>query len=208
MLEGSFLTGPFPYVGFVLLLFLGEIGLPFPEDTTLILAGLLTAQGVTRLVPTLLVVYVGVLITDFSLYLVGKKYGRKLFEHKKLRKILSPDRLAWLEQKFEKWGVWVVLVGRHVLGIRAQIFLSAGVSRMPAIKFLLADALSAIFTVAIMVGIGYFGGNSIEALRKDISKIEHYAVLAVILLLSAWLIRRSYRQRHWKPHQEKRDGKG
>ena len=196
------MIGDFPYAGLLLLLFLGEIGLPFPEDTTLILAGFLAAQGVTELVPTLLVVYFGLLITDFSLYLVGKKYGRKLFEHKKLQKILSPDRLSWLEQKFEKWGVWVVLAGRHVVGIRAQIFLAAGVSRMSSIKFFLADAVSAVFTVMIMVGIGYFGGNSIQALRRDVSKIGHYMVLAFILWLCVWLVFRSFRNRHKRPSQE------
>ncbi len=194
---------PFPYAGLLLLLFLGEIGLPFPEDATLILAGFLAAQGVTALIPTLLVVYFGLLITDFSLYLVGKKYGRKLFEHRKLKKILSPDRLSWLDQKFEKWGVWVVLAGRHIIGIRAQIFLAAGVSRMSSIKFFLADALSAVVTVMIMVGIGYFGGNSIQALRKDVTKIGHYLVLAFILWLCGWLVYRSIRNRHKKPCQGK-----
>ena len=203
MFQVSPIIGQFPYAGLLLLLFLGEIGLPFPEDTTLILAGFLAAQGVTELVPTLLVVYFGLLITDFSLYLVGKKFGRKLFEHRKLQKILSPDRLSWLEQKFEKWGVWVIFTGRHVVGIRAQIFLAAGVSRMSSVRFFLADALSAVFTVMIMVGIGYFGGNSIQALRKDVSKIGHYLVLAFILWLCGWLVYRSIRNRHKRPCQEK-----
>jgi membrane protein DedA with SNARE-associated domain len=48
--------------------------------------------------------------------------------------------------------------------VRAQVFLAAGVMRMPAIKFLMADAASAILTVTLMVGIGYLCGNSIEAL--------------------------------------------
>jgi membrane protein DedA with SNARE-associated domain len=208
MVEGSSLIGHFPYAGLLLLLFLGEIGLPFPEDATLILAGFLIAQGITVLVPTLSVVYLGLLITDFSLYLVGKRYGRKLFEYKRLRKILSPDRLSWLEQKFEKWGVWVVLVGRHVVGIRAQIFLSAGISKMSSIKFILADALSAIFTVLIMVGIGYFGGHSIEALKKDVTRVEHYMILTSIFLLCSWLIFKSFRNKTTKPPQEEREKKG
>jgi membrane protein DedA with SNARE-associated domain len=199
MFQINSIVESFPYAGLLLLLFLGEIGLPFPEDTTLILAGFLVAQGVTELIPTLLVVYLGLLITDFSLYHVGKKYGRRLFEHRKLKKILSPDRLSWLEQKFEKWGVWVVLAGRHVVGIRAQVFLAAGVSRMSSIKFFLADALSAVLTVAIMVGLGYFGGNSIQALKRGVMRIGHYLVLGLILCLCAWVVYRSIRNRQKKP---------
>ncbi|MDI6727600.1 MAG: hypothetical protein QMD44_01570, partial [Thermodesulfovibrionales bacterium] len=72
----STLVEHFPYIGLFLLLILGGIGFPFPEDTTLILCGFLISTHVVKPVPALLVVYAGLLITDFSLYFVGKKYGR------------------------------------------------------------------------------------------------------------------------------------
>jgi membrane protein DedA with SNARE-associated domain len=37
----------------------------------------------------------------------------------------------------------------------------AGVMKMPGLKFLFADALSALITMAIMIGIGYLGGSQI-----------------------------------------------
>jgi membrane protein DedA with SNARE-associated domain len=126
----------------------------------------------------------GLLITDFSLYLVGKKYGRSVVEHKRFRKIISPDRLFKLEEKFKKWGTMVVFFGRHILGLRAQIFLVAGVMRMSATKFLVADAISALFSIALWGGIGYLGGNSIQVLKKDVTRIEHIAVVVLVLLLA------------------------
>ena len=195
MLQVSPIIDQFPYVALLLLLFLGEIGFPFPEDMILILSGFLIAQGVTKWLPTLLVVYSGLLMTDFSLYLVGRKYGRRVVEHKRFQRIISPERLSKLEEKFKKWGIWVVLVGRHLLGVRAQIFLGAGVLRMSALKFLIADAISAVFTAGIMIGIGYWGGDSIEALKKDTTRIEHYAVLALVLLVVTWLVFRYFKGR-------------
>jgi membrane protein DedA with SNARE-associated domain len=85
-------------------------------------------------------------MTDFLLYSVGKKYGRRIVEHRKFQKVITNDRLGKLEKKFKKWGVLVVFVGRHLLGLRAQIFLVAGVLKMPWEKFLLADGTSAIIT--------------------------------------------------------------
>ena len=120
MLESTTLIEHFPYVGIFILLILGEIGLPFPEDATLILSGFLIAQKVTKALPTVIVVYCGLLLTDFSLYWVGKKYGRKVIEHRRFRRILSAERLLTLEEKFKKWGIYVVFVGRHFLGIRAR----------------------------------------------------------------------------------------
>lgn len=196
MLEASSVVEHFPYAGILFLLFLGEIGFPFPEDAILILSGLLIAQRVTKLIPTLLVLYCGLLMTDFSLYWVGKKYGRKVVEHKRFQRILSPDRLVKLEEKFKRRGIWVIFVGRHFLGLRAQVFLAAGVMRMSPVKFLMADALSSIFTMTVMVGIGYWGGNSIDLLKKDVTKIEHLAVLVFLLLVVAWSLFRYFKSRN------------
>ena len=192
----SSLLDQFPYVGMLLLLFLGEIGLPFPEDATLILSGFLIAQGVTKWVPTLLVVYVGCLITDFLIYWVGKKYGRKVVEHKRFHKILSPERLSKIEETFKRWGILVVLVGRHILGVRAQVFLAAGVMKMPPLKFVAVDAISAMFTVGIMVGIGYFGGNSIQMLSKDVRRVEHIVVVVLLFLITGLVFLTYFKKRN------------
>jgi len=58
---------------------------------------------------------------------------------------------------------------------------------MSAIKFLLADGASAIFTVTLMVGIGYLGGNSIQVLKKDVTRIGHAAIVIFLILLAAWI---------------------
>jgi membrane protein DedA with SNARE-associated domain len=126
MIEATTFINHFPYGGIFLLLILGEIGLPFPEDATLVLSGFLTAHEVIKPLPAFLVVYSGLLITDFLLYLAGKKYGRSIVEHKRFHKIISPDRLSKLEEKFRKWGGLVVFLGRHVWGLRAQICLDFG----------------------------------------------------------------------------------
>ena len=177
----------FPYMGLFILLILGGIGLPFPEDATLILCGFLISQGIVKPTPAFLVVYSGLLLSDLSLYFIGKKYGRMVVTHKWLKKFISPERLSMLEEKFHKRGTLVILIGRHIAGFRPQIFLIAGVLRMSALKFITADALTSLGTIAIMVGIGYMGGQSLAVLRKDLSRIEHIAVLAGITFLVLYL---------------------
>ena len=196
MVEATLLVKHSPYAGIFLLLIFGEIGLPFPEDATLILSGFLIAQHVTRPVPTVIVVYCGLLLTDFSLYWIGKKYGRKVIEHKRFHRILPAERLLALEEKFKKWGIYVVLVGRHFLGIRAQVFLAAGVMRMSALKFVMADAASAILTIILMVGIGFLGGNSIQILQKDVKRVEHVGILILAILLTGWVLYKYFRNRN------------
>ena len=185
----------FPYLGLFSLLLLGGIGFPFPEDATLMLVGFLISAKVVKPIHALLVIYSGLLMADFILYTFGKKYGRRIVTHKRFHKIISPERLSILEEKFNKRGILFILIGRHLVGLRAQIFLAAGVMKMPTVKFLIADAVSSLLTIAVMVGIGYVGGNSLQVIRKDITKIEHIAILLIIILIVTWLLFRHHRAR-------------
>ncbi|NWG02263.1 MAG: DedA family protein [Syntrophaceae bacterium] len=188
MFESPSFINHFPYLGIFLLLILGGIGLPFPEDTTLLLSGFLMAHHIIKPLPAFLVVYFGLLITDFSLYLVGKKYGRRIVEHKRFRKMISPNRLSKLEDSFKKWGSLVVFFGRHIFVLRAQIFLVSGVMKMSATKFLVADAISALFTIGLWGGVGYLGGNSVQVLKKDITRVEHITIIVFVILISSGII--------------------
>jgi len=183
-------------VGLFVLLILGTLGLPFPEDGILLLSGLLTAHNVIRPFPTFLVVYLGLLTTDFLLYSVGKKYGRRLVEHKRFQKIVTRERLTKLEGKFKKWGALVVFFGRHLLGLRAQIFLVAGVMRMSWKKFLIADGTSALLTITLWGGLGYVGGNSAQALKKDITIIEQMVIVILGISVGSFLLLRYFKKRN------------
>jgi len=193
MSDISGLVGHFPYVGLLLLLVLGAVGFPLPEDTTLILCGFLISTDVIELLPALLVVYSGLIITDFGLYSVGKKYGRKIVTHKRFHTVVSSERLTMLEDKFQRWGFFFILIGRHLVGLRAQIFLTAGVMRMPAAKFLAADGISSALTIALMVGAGYAGGHSLQIIKRDITRIEHIGILLAVIMLAMYMIFRYFK---------------
>jgi membrane protein DedA with SNARE-associated domain len=185
----------YPVAGLFALLILGGIGLPFPEDATLILCGVLISQEIIPPVRALVVVYLGLLSADTIVYLIGMKYGRMIVTHPRFHRFLPPKKFAELEDRFGNKGVWFILAGRHLVGLRIQIFLVAGVMRMKYLKFILADAVSSLFTLSIMVGIGYVGGNSYEIIRKDVTRVEHAAIVLGLAALSIFLLVRYFRQR-------------
>lgn len=169
--------------------------LPFPEDATLMLCGFLIAQEVIHPLRALATVYAGLLIADTIIYLLGKKYGRRIVTHRRFHRFLSPVKLTKLEAQFNRRGVFFILPGRHLIGLRAQIFLVAGIMKMRLVKFLLADAASALVTISIMVGIGYAGGNSLEALRKDLKRMEHWAIVIVLTAMTIYLLYKYFKAR-------------
>ena len=180
----TFLGQEFPYLGLVLLLILGTLGLPFPEDAILVSTGALVAQEVIEPFPAFLVVGCTLLFTDLFLYSVGRKYGRRLVEHRVLQKRISSDRLSKLENQFTRYGSLVVFFGRLLPGLRAQIFLVAGVLHMHRTLFLVTDAVSAALTMVLWGGLGYLGATNITTLKNHLSRIELFVFLVLLAIIA------------------------
>ena len=106
-----------------------------------------------------------------------------IITHRGFSKILSQQRLAFLENKFNKWGILFIFIGGRLIG---EIFLVAGILKMPRLKFLIIDALSSLLTVVIWIGLGYIGGHTLQIIREDIARIEHiliYFLVAMVISL-------------------------
>lgn len=86
-------TTPFtphcPYLGLFILLILGPLELPFPEDGILILGGILVTRSFIKVLPTFRIVYPGLLMTDLLLHSVGRGYSRKRIDNKKFKRMIS-----------------------------------------------------------------------------------------------------------------------
>jgi membrane protein DedA with SNARE-associated domain len=185
----------FPYIAIFTLFILGAIGLPFPEDTTIMLCGFLIANGVMGLLPSFMVVYMGLLMADFFLYSVGKIYGRMVVEHRRFHRLISPEKLLILEGKFRKRGILVIFIGRHLIGLRAQILIVAGIMKMSSIKFLIADAGTGLVTITLMGGIGYFAGNRIPVVEANMEKIGYVVMIVFAMSLASWIAFRYFKTR-------------
>src|SRR5436190_9871815 len=128
------------YLGVFIGILATGLGFPMPEELPIVLGGILTNHKEVQWYYMLPVCIVGVIIGDSFLYLIGRFWGTKLVELPFIRKrILTPERLAKIAENFQKHGVKILLFARLTPGIRAPIFLSAGIMRLPITYFLLAD---------------------------------------------------------------------
>jgi len=202
MRDYTWLLDNFPYTGIFILLVLGGFGLPFPEDIILIITGASIANGAISFWPAILAVFPALLIADFLLYTSGRKYGRSLVEKGRLSRVISRESFEKLESRFKSKGAWYILLGRSVAGLRAQLFLAAGVTGMPLKKFIMVDCLAAVISVSIMVGIGYMGGSSLQVILRDVTRVEHVLIVVAVGLLCLWILIRFYRSRSWRLRQD------
>ena len=181
------LVGHFAYAGIFAALLLSSLGVPLPEEVTVVSAGLLAHAGAVRWWLALPVCVVGVLSGDIVLYWVGRHWGRRVLGWGLVRRVLSPEREAALETAYQSRGVIIVFTARHVMGLRAAAFLTAGVARVSFPRFLLADAAAVMLGVPVSFGLAYFFSDQVWRILEDVRRVERWAVLAVIVAVAVWL---------------------
>jgi membrane protein DedA with SNARE-associated domain len=169
----------FTYIGIFTFLMLTVFGFPFPEDAVLLLGGVVVSKGITSPFPTLIIALIGVIIGDMILYYIGRKYGRRLVNHRRFGRVLTKRRLRRARVWFKRWGNPLVFFGRHLVGVRAQIFLCSGVFKLHPGRVLAYDTASAAIGVPLMLGLGYVFGNNLPYI-KDKVMAAHWAVTLAV----------------------------
>jgi membrane protein DedA with SNARE-associated domain len=75
----------------------GGVGLPIPEDLSLIAAGALAQPGLVRLSDVALAGFADVVIADWILYGLGRYYGPAIVGHPSLGRVHGAGRIQhWL----------------------------------------------------------------------------------------------------------------
>jgi membrane protein DedA with SNARE-associated domain len=169
------------YLGVFIGILATGLGFPMPEELPIILGGVLTTHDEVRWYFMLPVCIVGVIIGDSFLYFIGRFFGARLIQIQFVRKhLLTPERFASIAENFKKYGVKILLFARLTPGIRAPIFLTAGITKLPLTYFLLADGIYAIPGVSILFFLGYWFTDSIIDLVHDLGNVKPYIVLVVL----------------------------
>jgi membrane protein DedA with SNARE-associated domain len=197
----------FTYLGIFLVLFFAGLGAPIPEEIPVLASGVLAHEGVVRWWLTLPVCVVGVLTGDVVLYWVGRHWGERVLAWRVVRFVLSREREEALKAAYRRHGVKIVFTARHVMGLRAAAFLTAGIAHVPFGRFLLVDAAGALLGVPVAFGLAFFFTDQLEQIVADVHRVERWVALLALALAAAYFALRIYRRSRALEH-EARAGRG
>lgn len=184
----------FTYAGVFVALFLGALGVPLPEEVPILTSGVLARAGVVRWWLALPVCLAGVLSGDVVLYWAGHHWGERVLAWRVVRRVLSPAREARLKAAYHRHGVKIVLTARHVMGLRAAAFLTAGIVRVRFLRFLMADALAASVGVPISFGLAFFFTDQLDQILHDVRRVERWALLLALVVVAGWITLQAWRR--------------
>ena len=181
----------FGYAGIFLLLVLGGLGLPVPEEAPIILAAVLSRKGTMWWPLALGSCFVGVLAGDFVVYFLGYFYGEKVLSFPITRKFLTREREAQIKGYFHRHGFKILILGRFAVGFRTAAYLTAGILKLPALKLFITDLIAASLSTLLMFGLGYIFAQQIET---GLREAQHWIAVIVAAALVLW-IGHNYRKR-------------
>jgi len=177
------------YVVLFGLLFSCGLGMPLPEDIPLLVAGMLYGAGKMHLLPLAIGAWCGIIGGDCILYYLGHRFGLNITKVPVVGKHVTKERILRAEKLFEKYGVWVVAVGRLFAGIRGAMVVAAGTIRFNFIKFVIADGLAALVSGGLFVWLGMKFGENLHVIQH---KIHEYSTFVFWVLAAGGVVTVSY----------------
>lgn len=168
------------------------IGLVVPGETAMAVAGVIAARQGLPLALLIGAGAIGAVAGDVSSYWFARKAGLGVVRRSPwLTRRIEPH-LRGANRFFDRHGPRALVLGRWISWLRAVLPFTAGLGRMPFLRFLLWSAIAGVTWAATIVSLGYLVGEVfVRALRRWSTPIVlGFLVLAIVL----WFVHRRHRE--------------
>ena len=172
------------YAGIFLLLMLGVVGLPVPDETLLVFCGYLISQGKLHPIGAWLSALAGSWCGISLSYAIGRTLGLGVVHRFGKYLHITEERLDTIHAWFDRIGHWALFVGYYVAGVRHFTAIVAGTSRLAFPSFMAYAWSGGLLWVSTFLTLGYFLGEN----WRRIAELIHQDVLYVSLVLIAAVI--------------------
>ncbi len=167
-------------IALFILLALGIIALPIPEETLMVLAGVLMYNGKLLIPSTLAAAYGGSICGITTSYILGRTAGHYLLKKTSGWFGFSEKHLQTAHDWFERYGTWTLLFGYFVPGVRHFTGISAGMTELEYNRFALFAYTGAILWASFFLSIGYFFGDHVLALLAKVLDVSDFLTILLV----------------------------
>jgi membrane-associated protein len=186
----ALLTGAGPWVVALIVAFIFiETGLLFPflpGDSLLFTAALLSSALALPILVLIIVAALAAIGGDQVGYLIGKRYGLRLF--KPDARVLKTKYVDRADAFFQKYGPRALVLARFVPVVRTYVPPIVGMSHLPYRKFLLWNVIGGTGWVVVCVLAGFWLGR-IPLVANNVDLIAVVIVLVSIIPIAIETVR-------------------
>jgi membrane protein DedA with SNARE-associated domain len=197
------LAGPLDHYGLwavLLFVLIEDFGIPVPGETILIAASVYAGVGRLNVALVAVVGFAAAVSGDNIGFAIGHFGGRALALRWGRYVFLTEARLDKAEAFFNRHGAWIITVARFIEGLRQANGIIAGTTGMRWLRFLAFNALGAALWVGTWVSVGYLAGSHIDTIYNYITRYSYYALIALVVVITALIARHLVRRRRTRKH--------
>jgi membrane protein DedA with SNARE-associated domain len=182
------------YSGIFLLMLLESSSLPIPSEVILPFSGFLVSLGRLNVWIVIIVSTLAGIAGSLIDYYIGMKGTDLLARRRILGKLLfKKARLETAEKWFDRYGAFVVFLGRMIPGFRTLVSFPAGAVKMSMRKFVAYTTGGCLIWNTFLIYIGIYLGTNWQ-MAESVSRYLIIGAVAIILVgLVVFLIRRKSR---------------
>lgn len=170
------------------------VGVPIPEDITLIAAGILAAIGAMSLPGALIAGFCGVMFGDAFMFYLGRLYGRRALNLPIIRSIINEKRVEQAERKVLRNSKFICFTARFLPGLRSPLFLTAGMLGVRPVIFFALDGFAALISIPVWVVGGWWFGQNIEEALGFAERMQVTLVIILATLITGYFLFRKWRK--------------
>lgn len=148
------------------------------------------------------------------MYVVARRYGRRLFATRTGRRLLAPRSLAIIEREYLRFGVAGIFVSRFLPGIRAVVPPFAGLVGLSPLRTFVPMALASAIWYGGLIILATLIGTNWQRINQIILGVNRTLGIAALVLVGVavmwYLKRRSRRQKErvWHATEDALDPAG
>jgi len=189
----------YPGLFFFLLIEEAGVPLPLPGDTLIMYAGVRSHDGQANAALAILLVAAAATLGSSALYWLARRGGRPALARYGHVLHLHPERVDRMEARFRRWGIWAIILGRLIPGLRTPTSVMAGLFAVPYQIFAPCTALSALLWALFYFYLGALfepqWREAVTFVTGDLDAAVGAALMLAALALGAVVLRR-YRAGH------------
>ena len=163
------------------------LGVPIPEDITIISAGVLAALKSIQVPVAIAVCIFGVLAGDAMFFFLGRAFGYRVFRLPVFRSIFTESRIQIARQKVLRNSKFICFTARFLPGLRAAIYLTSGIMGVRPIMFFILDLSAALISVPIWLYVGWFFGKNLDQALDVALRTQKYLIVGVLVLFALYV---------------------
>ncbi|KOY80313.1 DedA family protein [Lysinibacillus macroides] len=173
------------YLGIIVILIGGIVGLPLPDEVFLTYIGYSVYRENLAHIPALISAMIGAVGGITLSYYIGYRFGLPLLQKYGPKVYITEQKIAFTKKMFVKIGPLLLVIGYFIPGVRHLTAYIAAINNYPYKKFALFAYIGAFIWTFTFISLGKTLG---EKWRFVGYYLSHYSIYLILLFIVGMLI--------------------